>query len=273
MIWIYLLLISVLILGIFGIFGTLFSFFIYKTQKERKLASNLFKVEVEPDEDIVINKFEIKPIEDRLNLLNYRQILKGEDVQLKINLISMLSFNPIRENVLLIKEALFDKNEMIRILASNSLQKMDDYYVNEITKLENKLKKDKSAKNYFELAKIYDEYIYSTLLPEDIVDFYTEKMLNYFEKAYNFSNKDKEISEKYIRACIRFNRLKKAEELIETHLKLYPESISVRFWKFDLLLKKGKFIEIKNMIREIDPDDVKKIPKLYKSYRWWILDE
>jgi hypothetical protein len=277
MIWIFLLLISLLTLGIYGIAGTMLSFVTYcflklthkkPEKKEKKSEENPF---------VDIRRIKVKSLNDTLMILNYRQILKSNDTKLKINLISLLALNPVRENVNLIKEALNDDNEMVRILAANTLQRMEDYYVENISNLEKELKNnisdEKKGKIYFELAKFFDEYIYSTLVPDDIVDFYREKMFLCFEKAYNSIKLNPEYSEKYIRACIRFEKLEKAKELIDKHLSRYPNALGVKIWLCDYYLKTGNINEIYNILKSLPSDKMKKIPKIYKAYKWWLESE
>ena len=151
---------------------------------------------------------------------------------------------------------------------------MEDYYIESISELEKQLEEetseDKKAEIYFELAKFYDEYIYSSLVPYDIMDFYKKKMFDCYEKAYNLSEIKPEYSEKFIRACIRLNELEKSKKLIEKHLEIYPESFGVKVWMCDFLLKLGKINEIRNVLKSLPEEKVKSVPKIYKAYKWWI---
>jgi len=273
--WIYLGVISLIVLGLYGIFGTFFSFILLKTRLTKIVKNySIFKKTVKLDELENYDKIKVRPVDDTLQLINYRQILRGDNQKLKINLISILSLNPTRENVILIKEALFDENEMIRILAANCLQIMEDYYIENITKLEKLLEKEKEKKRLieinFHLAQFCDEYIYSTLIPHDIVDFYQEKMMKYFEKAYILSNFRKDIATKYIRACVRFNKIEKAEELVYKTLKNYPDDFSIKFWLCDIFLKKREYNKIKSILTTFPEHILKRVPKIYHAYRWWM---
>jgi hypothetical protein len=273
--WLYFVIISFIVLGIYGISGVILSFILLKTRLSKIVKDySIFSKEFKTIDSEDFEKIKVRPIEDSLQLINYRQIIRGKDQELKINLISILSLNPTRENVLLIKEALFDKNEMIRILAANCLQKMEDYYIENITKLE-KLIDEETDKNKlieinFELAQFCDEYIYSTLIPQDIVSFYEEKMMGYFETAYQLSQFRKDIALKYIRACVRFNKVEKAEDLVYNTLKIYPDEFFIKFWLSDIYLKKKEYDKIKPLLESLPIAIIKKIPKIYNSYKWWI---
>ena len=273
----FLFLISLLTLGIYGTVGTILCYISYYFLKLTSKKHEKKEKNQEENPLVDIRKVKVKSLNDTLMILNYRQILKGNDAKLKINLISLLLLNPGRENVNLVKEALNDDNEMVRILAANTLQRMEDYYVENISNLEKELKKHTNSKIkgkiYFELAKFIDEYIYSTLVPDDIVDFYKEKMFLCFEKAYNLNSLNPEYSEKYIRACIRFEKLKKAKELIDKHLSRYPNALGVKIWLCDYYLKTGNIDELYNILKNLPLDKVRQIPKIYKAYKWWIESE
>ncbi len=269
-----------LTLGIFGVFGVLCSIVLIKIfhhLRKRETLVDIFKINsIIETSQIDIKRLNIASVEDKLNILNYRQIIRGYDVKLKKNLISILSQNPSKENISLIRDALNDENEMVRILASTSIQKIDDYFISNIVELQKSVETDKNKLDiyklsdiYFQIGQFYDEYIFSELVSSDIKPLYMDRMEYYYDLSYGLSGFKDEYLEKYIRACIRNKKIDKARRLIDYHLQLYPSSISVIFWKCDFYLQAGRYREIQSLLKNIDIEFIKKVPKLYKAYTFW----
>lgn len=101
----------------------------------------------------------------------------------------MLSFNPTKENVSLIKSALEDNIEMVRIPKHlRHSKKMDAMFVSKI--LELKEVQETDERFYLTAAQIYDDYIYSGLIAKENEDFYISKMLDYYKNGFESAKSD-----------------------------------------------------------------------------------
>ena len=102
-----------------------------------------------------------------LNIDNFSEIVSYEDTikfgseEEKIRLIGLLVFKPNKENVNIIKIALNDEIEIVRILASNTLQKMESIF-------EEKIKIEIKEENWKSVSLLYKGYIKSGLIDKQI---------------------------------------------------------------------------------------------------------
>ena len=231
---------------------------VYTDEGKLKLLDNLRRIDSSKPDTLA----------SRLDIISYKEILELGEAQDKINLIGMLSFTPIKENISLIREALDDEDEMVRILASTAMQKMDYFFQSQIHLLTKTLS---NAKNdyitYFELAKIYDDYAYSGLIPNESLAYYQEKTLSFYSLAREFANDKKEITYGYLRALIRAKRLTKAKELlISTSAAM--DDVFYSFWLAEIEFLEKNYKTVEDILMRLDKEVIKN-PALYKSQRWW----
>lgn len=187
----------------------------------------------------------------------------------KINLIGLLSYTPNRHNVALIAKALKDSDETVRILASTAIQKMDDFFHSQISFLQKKIdSKDEQSIVYFELAKIYDDYIYSGLVPKESIDGYNTKMLHYYSLAFEKSMSDNQIIYNYLRALIRCGKILEAKDVLNKYIKLGASEESYKFWQAEIEFLEKNYKKSFEILNTLDNSNIKN-ERLFKSCYWW----
>lgn len=277
-------LITTIFMGPFGFFGSIFAaimaFFTSKKNVSAAYAEKILKKREESrDPAVLLAKLNYKKTErlaDKMDILSYKEILFSTDEFAKINLIGMLSFNPSKENVSLIRSSLEDKDETVRILAATSLQKMDASFVIEILELrelEATLANsfNDGAKNYYlGLAEVYDDYLYTGLIAKENEEFYISAMLSCYKKAFEVGG-DENSMRKYIRALIRFDRLDLAQKLCLEYIARYKLDDSLMFWTAEIAFKKRDIAALREILREINKDGLEFEP-YKKSLRWWLYE-
>jgi len=227
------------------------------------------KFEIEEELDRFKN-VKVDRIIDRIDILSYKEILKGDDMSIKINLIGILTFNPTKEHIILLRMAQNDPIETVRILASTSLQRVDDFFVNKILTLSKEISDGKGDLSllYLQIASVYDDYIYSGLIAKDSIEFYIKIMISNYKKAFELDEENIEAHKKYIRALIRFKRLDEAIDMILEYLKTMPNDKFMLLWLADAYFQKREFSKVKNIIENIEPNQING-DTLRKSIVWW----
>jgi hypothetical protein len=278
--WVVLFVSSIILLGFFGLFGFLLSYITFLLLPKDRLSNKytdivLKKADVRFEIEEELDRFKnvkVDRVIDRIDILSYKEVIKGSDINVKINLIGILTFNPTKEHVILLRLAQLDPNETVRILASTSLQRMDDFFVNKILELSKSISEEKKpnrlSKLYLEIAIVYDDYIYSGLIAKDSVDFYINTMLIDYKKAFELDPSNIEIQKKYIRASIRFKNLDYAIKLIEEYLQKHSNDKFMLLWLGDVYFQKRNFSKVKEIISSLNPKDMNN-ETIRKSLVWW----
>lgn len=266
--------IGTLTTGPWGFFGAIFAWiltvFVPKKNISKEYADKILRKRDEgKDIALTLQKLSYKKTErlaDRLDILSYKEILASADEFQKINLIGMLSFNPTKENVSLIKSALEDNIEMVRILASTSLQKMDAMFVSKI--LELKEVQGTDERFYLTAAQIYDDYIYSGLIAKENEDFYISKMLDYYKNGFESAKSD-EAAKKYVRALIRFDKIDEAADVCSGFGEQKQNETAIKFWMAEICFKQKDFDGVKNILASVNHEKIGFEP-YKKSIGWWV---
>ncbi|MEY4504875.1 MAG: hypothetical protein RL154_1172, partial [Pseudomonadota bacterium] len=197
-------------------------------------------------------------ISNRLDLISYKEILKFGTRQDKINLIGLLSYTPNKNHVALIAKALSDDDETVRILASTATQKMDDFFHLQINSLTKSLKEiEPTYILYLDLAKTYDDYIYSGLIPKESLAHYQDKMLFYYDLAYNFADNKNKVAYNYLRALIRAKKLQEAKQVLESYGAYSKDEVSYKFWQAEIEFLSANFSATSGILNSLDSELVK----------------
>jgi hypothetical protein len=277
-VWFVLLFIFSLFFQVIGFISILVSFLLYsllrkyKTNlkendlfKNKHTEGNLFH---QLDEYEHLTTQDINSIRD---INTYKDVLYHGSEEEKIEFIGMTVYNPNKEFVVLLRLALNDTSETIRILSSSSLQKMEDIFEKRIIKIEEKIKNenDKSKKNhlYLDLIMVYNDLIDSTLVEKILQSSYVDYIFEAFSKIEDIKN-DKKIYDLYLSLNIKYNKLNELEEILEEEVKL-KEEIIYQFLLLELYYKKNDFIKLEILLKNIDMHKIYNI-KYLNSYNYWM---
>ncbi len=283
MMWITSFVIFTLLLGYVGALGVVGAYIASRLYAKKELENSysdyLFKqrsMELETvDELDRAQNTKDETSEELMDIISYKEILASEDEELKISLIGILVSNPSRENIALLKFAMSDANETIRIMASNSIQSIDDKYTLQMGKL---LKEAKTAREtheleslyyiYLDLAKLYDEYFYSGLPSEEMRDFYLQKMFEFYEAADYLKPHHRWHIGGYVRALIKYDALEVAKSIIKWMKETEGVSEELKVWEMEISFKERNFKELKEKLQDIELRDIKN-GRLKKALEWW----
>lgn len=203
---------------------------------------------------------------DVTKLKSYKQILYYGTEKEKINLIGMVIYNPSSEFVELIRIALKDENETVRILASTSLQKMEDFYEDKIKGFENSLKNEPTKAHIIrDIVSTYHNYIESTLIDSSLKNIYIEKMLIRLQQVDLNSEESLKL---YLKICVKYNKLHVVENVINELIKEKKLSNEYKFLIIEYYFKKLEFNRIYEILQTIDYSSLKD-EKEIEAYEYW----
>lgn len=283
--WLLLFLVTAPILGPYSLLGMALVLISYPLMRQLDLYQEYFEDVVQRDEkqslqELVdeVKTMKVEQVQDALEILSYRQIMQGQDLDLKLNLISMLGFNPNKDNVRIIKAALYDEDETIRVLAGTALQKMDDFFVMEILECQDKLEKKESTRDQeveirFKLARLYRDYLFSGLVPGDSYKLYLEKMVQAYALLFQKARTPREPMLEATEALLQLRET----EMAGTFLNLLdmPETDDLRHFlaKTRFHFQKREFEEVGVLLSLLDPTVRDQNQKVKDSVYWWMQEQ
>jgi len=273
--WLILLSFFLLFFGYMGFISIIliivFYFILFSLKKEKKteIKENSNEKNIILLDEIIkneaIKKFNLN------NIDTYKEILYSGSQDEKIELIGMVVFNPSKEYVELIRHLLKDEDETIRILASNSLQKMENYFENIIDNINKELiyevNKDKIKELYLKLIDTYDRFIESSLLESFQVLEYKAKIFQVFNQMHEEYLNEKNFKKSFYYMSVKYNKFDSIIEDLKERIE-NENSINDKFLLVEIYYKQNKIDLIKEILKNIKRKDIEDID-LKNSYDYW----
>ncbi len=271
--WIILLILFTLLFQSIGFVCVIVSIILYLafSKFSKKDSIELF-TEKSIDGNIIqkIDQYEVEmnqEVFDINKLDSYKDILYNGQENEKIDLIGMVIFNPTKEFISLIRIALNDENETVRILASNSLQKFENFFDDTIEKLIKEYKKTNDEKYLIDLIKTYDNYINSTLLDSFLHKKYINKIFTLFNEIKNIESK-KILYSLYLKLAVKYNHDKDLETKLINFVQYNPSNENL-FMICEYFFKQSNIKEIYKYLKKINPKTLKS-QKFKNIYQFWM---
>lgn len=207
----YVLFFLIFITSIFGVFFALFLYFYLKHYSLKNKAELKFL-----DTSEIYNN--ISPAKTKFGEGALKNIMSASD-KLKEHILYYLKNNNLANKGVLLKEALSDDNDEIRLLAFSLLSKEEDKINKLISDKLNELRKYQKFEIYLDLGKLYWEMIYLAITDENLKHYYLNLSKKYFLKALEFNTGSLEVAFYLGRIFLFEKHFKKAKEMFLKSLK------------------------------------------------------
>ena len=188
--------------------------------------------------------------------------ISSANPQFKLNVLTYIVKNNMPNKGQVLKEALSDSDDEVRLMAFSVLSREEDKLNKAIfQKLEElKTAKDKE-KIYKELGKLYWEFIYLGIVDENLKEFYLNLAKENFEKS-----KDDIESRLYLgRIYLREKNLKKAKEMLESIIEVEKKAIP---YLAEVYFYEGDIKRVKELMKGLDLLSINL--NFYFNYRVWV---
>ncbi|MBY0407478.1 MAG: hypothetical protein K2Q01_07280, partial [Rickettsiales bacterium] len=152
----------------------------------------------------------------------------------------------------LLKMALEDSNNMIRVQAATAMTKLKNMYFDHSVKLEH-MWQEWPKKNgiVLELARLYDNYAFSGLLEETQAQENRNLAMNYYLRYLEVEPKDSphvtEVLQLLARLLFRMQDIPKACEYFERLRQAGHDTPEVNLWYAECLYRLGRLAELREL--------------------------
>lgn len=197
-------------------------------------------------------------VSHRLMQISYMDTLKTGSEWQKIALISLLSFHPGRNNIQLIRQALKDQNDGIRVIAATALQKMDQRFLENLEKLRLTGKPQDLAREILAyLQSGLADPIQSALLVEEVLAISRSQPKSLYMRSL------------LVNVLIIAGDLAAAELEAESVLRTYPDDIETLL---NLLAISYKRRDLDKLLKRLEKTSfalIRKDKRLHEIYAYW----
>lgn len=242
--------------SVFGIFFSNFMLFFLKNRRFKKK---------EVIKEVNFNEITVSvPIAKRKFGEGAIHNITSANPNVKLSLLSYIVKQNFSNKGEILKEALSDTNDEVRLMAFSVLSREEDKLNKLIFKLLEDLKtasEKEKEQIYKNLGKLYWEFIYLGITDENLKAFYLNLAKEYFEKSKN----DYESKIYLGRIYLKEKKVQKAKELFEEALN-FNKALVIPYLA-EVYFDEKNFKKVKELINMLDKVNVH--PNFYFNYKVW----
>lgn len=184
-------------------------------------------------------------------------------------IVDLLSGN-IKANCDLLKAGLSDKDPEVVHYTASTLNYLEEQFEKRILEAKKAYQKTKALSDYKLAIQLYQSYIASGLLDEDIIPIYRNNMIAIMEEVRIRFHDDIENAAMLVSSYIDAHRLEEAAELLEKSLASHPGDGELWIMRMKLYYEKGEISRVADIRREIQNLHIRTPQKYEGLLSFWL---
>lgn len=148
----------------------------------------------------------------------------------------------------LLKAAVNDANNAIRVLAATAISKVETFYVERAMDLQQRLEEDAAPVNHLALARHYDDHAHSGLMETIQQNTFQEKALEHYRAYLKIAPDDPGAVTAVGRLLVRLDKINEARGWFKQYESQAGQSPGFLNWYADVLFQKGDFSEVRRLV-------------------------
>lgn len=208
-----------------------------------------------------------RQFKEQVDFEPYVDILNGTDLSRKALVIKKLSQEFSAENVRLLKIALRDTAQEVRIYAAGALVKMESALNERIQIAQENVKKRGGFKSQVDLGDLYRIYAQTGLMEKALADYYWQLAGRAYRSALDIDTKHPEVIVNYGQCLLELGEPAKAKDLLERSLRIWPEHKELLFLNAAVNFHLGEFAHIPLRLKKLDSANLDEQEK--EVYSFW----
>lgn len=205
---------------------------------KKELKHSYMDEDVKYEKEVSIDFKQIGRLMDMAGVFSYSDSSHKKDM-----IVDLLS-GDISANSKLLKQGLGDKDPEVVHYTASTLNYMEEKYEKAIQTARAACVENLTRKKLMNVAELYENYMSSGLLEDDILPIYRDSHIQVLELVLKEFGRDEEIMERLIQAYLTNDQPHDAEIIMLEAVSIFPQSLSIRFAQM-------KYFYSKNMLEEL----------------------
>ncbi|MCD6459656.1 hypothetical protein J7L67_03190 [bacterium] len=206
---------------------------------------NEIEIAVPVVEDAVCLDDEQKYMLENLDVQSYRDILNGDNLELKRSVISKLSEDDKKEDIYILQQTLKDIDPEIRFYASSALKKIEENFQKKFLALKEEISSNPDSLNHnLMLGKEYFRFARSGLSDKTSELFYYNQSKICLQKAYSIDKENIDTALEFGKVLIQLCEYEQALKCFEDAYLIDNENWQVLIWRCEAYYHLGKLKKI-----------------------------
>ncbi len=196
-----------------------------------------------------------------LSFLDHMNLLDAES---KKQLIIDFSMNNYDSRVKLLQKGLIDQDTEVKHYSAVSLNVIENEYVQLINELREAYNLDKEPGHLRSLVKVYQSYIESGLLTDEVQIALNEEYISVLHKLIELKKETSEIIMALIQAYVKGNHFEKAQKWIERYIDKRPDSFEPVYYLLHIAYMQKDLNKVDEIVKNLENNNIN-IPEEYQD--------
>lgn len=209
------------------------------------------------DEEITYKKVESIDFGQIAKLMSMSGVFSHADaVNKKDAIVDVLSADVVK-NCREIKRGLADDDQEVVHYAASTLNYLETRFEKAIRDARSRAAEDLSEENLQEVVALYENYMDSGLLEDDIIPMYVKKVIETLELQVSEFGMSVRPAVQLAQSYLRIGRKEEAVTLLLEVASQFPDDITLQFMLMQYFYQSGDLVQVRNIadiIHEMDPE-------------------
>lgn len=199
------------------------------------------------DEEVTYEKKVSVDFAQVAGLMNMAGVFTYSDALKKKELIVDLLSAQTVQNCQMLKKGLHDPDPEVVHYTASTINYLENRFEKAIHEAREKSAEEFTKENLELVVRLYEQYIESGLLDEQIIPMYIKKMIEVLELQFERFENDLSVAKHLARAYMRIGRKSDAVFLLQQMAKQYPDDVEIQFVLMNYFYSIGDLVQVKNI--------------------------
>ncbi len=223
--------------------------------------------EIKYDTKVSVDFNQISKLMDMSGVFSYSNALNKKEV-----IVDLLS-SEIIQNCKTLKRGLDDEDAEVVHYTATTLNYLENKFEQSIRNARDAAAEDLTQEHLESLIMLYENYIFSGLLDDDIVPIYMKKIIEILELQVDTFGSDLKVIKHLARCYMRQGKGKETLDLLQEVARENPEDVEIQFTLMNYFYEEGDLVQVKNLAMIIDSIGDSLSEDQRKRIQFWIQDE
>ncbi len=223
--------------------------------------------EIKYETKVSVDFSQISKLMDMSGVFSYSNALNKKEV-----IVDLLS-SEIIQNCKTLKRGLDDEDPEVVHYTATTLNYLENKFEQSIREARDAAAEDLTKKNLEALVTLYENYIFSGLLDDDIVPIYMKKIIEILELHVDTFGTDLDVVKHLARCYMKQGKGKETLDLLQEVARENPDDVEIQFTLMNYFYEEGDLVQVKNLAMIIDSIGDNISEEQRKRIQFWIQDE
>ncbi len=216
------------------------------------------------EKSVSIDFDQVSKLMDMSGVFTYSSALHKKEV-----IVDLLAADIIK-NCRTLKRGLEDEDPEVVHYTASALNYLENRFEKAIRDARDEVAKNLTKENIERLTMLYENYIDSGLLEDDIIPIYLKKVIEVLELYVDTFGPDSSVIKHLAKAYMKQGRGADALEILQRIAREHPEDVEIQLTLMQYFYEAGDLVQVANVAKIIDLLGDSLTPKQQQTIQFWL---